>query len=69
MLDPALLETLSTIALIVLLFAAAALSILDLPWSERDLRLVHNAAVALMFPKRSAVVPVAARAVRRARHA
>lgn len=73
MLNPALLETLSTTALIVLLFAAAALSILALPWSERDLRKVHTAAVTLMFPKWAQPVPAEVRAQRaihrRVRHA
>lgn len=62
MLDPALLETVGTIVLVLLLFLAAALSILALPWSEADLRKVHAAAESLVLPRR-----VAMRSVRRAR--
>ena len=51
MLEPAFLDTLWTIAVIVLLVVAAGLCLIALPWDEREIRKVHETALALVTPR------------------
>lgn len=48
MLSPAFLDTLWTMSVIVLLFTAAGLSLVALPWEEREIRKVQRSALALL---------------------
>lgn len=65
MLEPAFIETIWTICVVGLLFAAAALSLVALPWTEREIRDVHETALALFVPRD--LQPAALRARRVAR--
>lgn len=51
MVNPALYETLWTASLIGVLFAATAYALSILPWTDREIARVHNAAVSLLFPQ------------------
>jgi len=51
MLEPAFLDTLWTIGVIALLFVAAAACLIALPWDEREIRKVHETALALFAPR------------------
>lgn len=51
MLEPAFLDTLWTIAVIVLLVVAAGLCLIALPWDEREIRKVHQTALSLFAPR------------------
>ena len=51
MLEPAFLDTLWTIVMIALLFTAAGLCLVALPWDEREIRQVHQTALSLFAPR------------------
>lgn len=51
MLEPAFLDTLWTIGVIALLFVAAGLCLIALPWDEREIRKVHETALSLFAPR------------------
>ncbi len=65
MLEPAFIETLWTIVVVGLLIVAGGLCLIALPWSEREIRKVHETALALYAPPD--LVPAGARPRRVAR--
>lgn len=51
LLSASTLDLLWTLALIAVLFAAGAYALVLIPWSDREINRVHNAALALLFPQ------------------
>ena len=51
MMEPAVLETLRTAALVALVFGTGAVALIALPWSDHQILLTHRAAIALFSRK------------------
>ncbi len=65
LLEPAFFDTIWTIFVVGALLVAAGLSLIALPWREREIRKVHDTALALFAPRD--LVPAGARSRRVAR--